>query len=166
MPTSRRGQPFHTATVAGWLALGAAGQLATMPFWSSIRRGQDFAVYCTKMWPCKEVRLLLQSWGLLADPWFVGAGGPAGGPCSPPWSPGIASARQGNVEPLGPCRGVQGPVMLFGPVVPRFASLHGQQIGRCKPQNPQNPTFFVLQVVAQATSNCFQENDQPEPQGS
>ena len=32
------------------------------------------------------------------------------------------------------------------------ASLHGQQIGRCKPQNPQNPTFFVLQVVAQATS--------------
>lgn len=42
-----------------------------------------------------------------------------GGPCcQPPWSPGIASGRQGNVEPLGPCRGVQGPVMLFGSIVP------------------------------------------------
>jgi hypothetical protein len=33
------------------------------------------------------------------------------------------------------------------------SSLHGQQIGRCKPQNSQNPTAFVFGVVAQVTTD-------------
>ncbi len=41
----------------------------------------------------------------------------------------------------------------------RGRSRHGQEIGRCE---PQNAALLVLGVVARATSTCFQENYQPE----
>ena len=158
MPTPRRGQPIHAATAARWPALGFGGATCHYAVLVVDSPGQDFTVYCTKMWSCTEGPFSPTIVGSARRPlvcWGRRAGGRTLLPASLVAGGSLLVAKGIVGSQVRPCRGGKGRLCCLSGRA-GVALLYSQQIGRCKPQNPQNPTLSVLQVVAQATSYLLQ----------